>query len=313
MQLVSFLSGLEKNSLYAHPFICFTGTESLPILFVSVFLERLRNVHHYSVHTIDSNNFSFEGLLEQSSMSFLGQQSLYWLGNLQSLDTKNRQKCMQYCAQYQGPNTLIAFNSDTTFFSRPDAIVELPAEVNFALYVKLAGWLYPEYKNWDKGFSKQVFSLHTKIPLDTALLLMHYQRVLGGQVDSFFSEWFESIVMPESSLFMLSSLLFAKDAQKFFHMWVTIKDTYPLPFWIAFWSEQVFRAYHFIGYKKSKQLLHAKKIAYRLPYSFIQKDWMNVSLDSLQQIHHMMYELDFRYKNGASELYLDHVFGLFFV
>jgi hypothetical protein len=95
-------------------------------------------------------------------------------------------------------------------------------------------------------------------------------------------------------------------------MWVTIKDTYPLQFWIVFWSEQVFRAYHFIGYKKSKQLLHAKKIAYRLPYSFIQKDWMNLSLDSLQQIHHMMYELDFRYKNGASELYLDHAFSTFF-
>ena len=100
---------------------------------------------------------------------------------------------------------------------------------------------------------------------------MHYAKVLGANTDYFISAWLEKIITPERSLFTLSTYFFAKKAQLFFAEWKNIFGQYSEQFWIAFWSEQLWRAHHYVDYSKAKQFALAKKIGYRLPFTFMQR------------------------------------------
>ena len=108
----------------------------------------------------------------------------------------------------------------------------------------------------------------------------------------------DRIVAPDYSLFMLSTFFFGKKKKSFFALWLGVKDLYPEAFWTSYWSEQIFRAYGYSQYAKRQDFTKAKKIGYRLPFSFIQKDWRSVEQSALVKAHQSIYSADWHAKNS---------------
>jgi hypothetical protein len=119
------------------------------------------------------------------------------------------------------------------------------------------------------------------------------------------------VVAPAQSMFNLSTYLFQKNGDKFFELWKRIAESYSAPFWVAFWSEQLWRASMFVTLNKQRKYNDARKIAFRLPFSFINRDWHNYSADELAAAHDFIYRLDGRLKNGGSDIGLDLFYAQF--
>ena len=68
----------------------------------------------------------------------------------------------------------------------------------------------------------------------------------------------------------------------------------------------------FFTLMKQKKYAEAKKAQYKLPFSFINRDWSAYSLTTLRNAHHFLTNIDFRLKNGGSEIALEHFYTRFF-
>ncbi|MBA2306801.1 hypothetical protein H0W26_01550 [Candidatus Dependentiae bacterium] len=110
--------------------------------------------------------------------------------------------------------------------------------------------------------------------------------------------------MVEQSLFTMAQYFLAQQPTLFFQQWKQCSDTYPHEFWVAYWSELLWQAALFIMRAKSQGHVEAKKAAFRLPFSFINKDWQLYSADTFIAAHGFLYECDYGLKHG------EHSFGL---
>ena len=95
--------------------------------------------------------------------------------------------------------------------------------------------------------------------------------------------------------------------QQFFESWNSMSRDYSDLFWTTFWSEQLFKASAYISLNNGKNFLQAKRIAYRLPFSFIQKDWKMLKVHELAQAHNQLYAIDMNIKNGLNA-HLEHFY-----
>jgi DNA polymerase III delta subunit len=129
--------------------------------------------------------------------------------------------------------------------------------------------------------------------------------VLGKGSAQFSRDWLPDMIVPELSLFSLSQALFDRKPSSFFKLWKQFSQKYSVPFWITFWSEQLWRAYCYVRLQKNGKEAEAKKIGYRLPFSFLNRSWRNYTLEELKTYHHLLYEIDYQVKNGGSAYALD--------
>jgi hypothetical protein len=63
---------------------------------------------------------------------------------------------------------------------------------------------------------------------------------------------------------------------------------------------------------QQKKVVEAKKAQYKLPFSFINRDWSSYSLDELRDAHHCLATLDYQLKNGSSDIGLEYFYTKFF-
>lgn len=301
MDLLAFLQQENKTD---HPIICFVGND-YPALFFSPIKQKLKC--HIPLVTIDSITHEVE-LKSYLEMSFLGSKTLYWLSP-DLIDSNPH--LLPYLMHYQGPN-IISFFSQKPKSVENALIINLPSEINYALFLELFNILFPLYGKKSSHFIKNIFDNYSSLSLDSSYLLMQYCILVGNKSDIFMQEWLSSIVYPEKSLFTLSTYFFAKKGPLFFELWNKISEDYSELFWITYWSEQLFKAYAFIVLNNDNNFLQAKKIAYRLPFSFIQKDWKSISLIELQNAHDHLYQLDWNIKNGLSNNF-EHFYLKFFL
>ena len=56
----------------------------------------------------------------------------------------------------------------------------------------------------------------------------------------------------------------------------------------------------------------AKRISYRLPFSFINGGWKKINSEELKNAHHFIYNLDYNIKNGAGTYGLELLYSKFF-
>lgn len=69
-------------------------------------------------------------------------------------------------------------------------------------------------------------------------------------------------------------------------------------FWFAFWDEQVWQVTFSVTPAKTQGFDVTKK-AYRLPFSFINKDSKRFNADNLTQAYQFSYKLDNNLKNSV--------------
>ena len=304
MDLLNFLSQETIHS--ANTVFCFSGPK-YPALFFSIIKQKLKKI----LPLVSLDTLENEALLKAHlEMSFLGSQTLYWLSQ-DLIETYST--IVPYLVHYKGPNVVAFFTTKPLPASTDNiVIIEVPAEVNYQLFKELFTILYPTHAQKSSDLIKKVFKKYVKLTLDSSYMLMHYCILIGNKSDLFIQEWLTSIILPEKSLFTLSTYFFAKKSSLFFELWNSIASDYSEPFWTTYWSEQLFKAYAFIALSNNNNYIQAKRIAYRLPFSFMQKDWKSISLDELKNAHDHLYTLDWNLKNGLATNF-EHFYLNFFL
>ena len=294
ISLFQFLVSLEKRKNL--PAVVSFCAKVYPILFFRNLLFFLKN-NKFSIQNVNGI-FDEHGLHVLSTTLFLGQKKLYWLGNIDVLDVQNKKKIISFLSAYTGPHQLWFFSEKKLILNSCNIV--LPSSVYALEYNKLFHFFFKKKMSDKEGFpyilKEQAFTL------DTACLLMSYQQVIGRNIHIFCSTWLDRLVIPEKSLFALSEAFFAQKRDTFFQVWDYIGDTYPHPFWIAYWSEQFFRAYSYIYYMKNNEQASAKKSGFRLPFSFVNRDWRRITMRDIWQLHQLLYQIEYHFKNGNQKV-----------
>ncbi|MEX0940055.1 MAG: hypothetical protein WDZ41_01715 [Candidatus Babeliales bacterium] len=314
MDLQIFLSKASNRSFfYDSSVIIFSGT-SYPLLFCSLLQQKIRNITENNYCIIDLEQMDIEQFCAQVSMPFLGSTFIYWCGNIGSLDQNKIKIFLNFLSNYNGPHVICFFYEKTTEKMKKTWLaVELPAQIDQNLFYILYRFLLPNFSENKKNVLAILFEKQSSISLEVACLLMHYFSFLNkNTADYFMRHWFCKIVIPDKSLFTLSTYFFAKKSSAFLNTWQVLSTEYPAMFWLSFWSDQLFKAAHFVKLARKNDFLSAKKIAYRLPFPFIKKDWQLYQAVELMHAHHFLYDLDYHIKNGGSEIYLDLFYAQFF-
>ncbi len=290
------------------PVVALRGADYPHLLFPTIIQPLLaQKGQHFQV--LDPGSVPFATIQGQLAQSFLGQQLIFWLGNIDMVAKKDYEKLKSYLEQYVGPHTVFFFTVKE-FDSKECKTIELPQKLTMKeAYSLVQG--DEQFQFRVKTFINALYKLAGDLTFDQACIMMQYGALIGRQRSAFFKDWLPKIMVPETSLFTLSTHFFARKPKLFYKEWQKIKDNYPDMFWITYWSEQIWRASQYLKLRP-KNFAAAKRIAYRLPFSFINNDWKRVVPTQLTQVHHSLYAMDYDLKNGASGPLLDAWYGSWF-
>lgn len=300
MSFSQFVELLLTSNIERYSVFCFVA-KTYPLLYLA-FIKQLIEKQCGSLTTIDVSVMSVRELYSSLEISFLGQKNYFWLTNIQELNQKNRSTLIAYLQKYKGPNTLFLCESQELLGAENIELLEHIGHQDFEAYARACNTLPIK-----QAFFKEVFRRYPKLSLDSLALLMNYSQVISRPA-LFFDHWLPLIVESNCSLFALTTYFFGKNEEAFWPYWALIYHEYSDPFWTVFWGDQLFRAYSFITYTQKGKAADAKKIAYNLPFTFMQRDRKKVTRTELANAHQFIYDLDWNVKNG-----LHPHFQLFFL
>lgn len=243
------------------------------------------------------------------STTFLGATEIVWFGDVSVLDGATRTWALDFLSQYNGPHTIMCAVKPQDLPKETKAdVIECSEMFQKADIEELFQYLWARPA---EPFLNSIGLSFKTLSLDSLVLLGMYTTLLGAHTEEFMRTWFEKIVLPEESLFSLAQFFFARKKDHFFRAWLAVKDDHVVPFWTTFWSEQVWRAYHVITFRKQGDFVRAKQMSVRLPFSFLQRDWQTVSCKELNNAHDFLYGVDCRIKSGGSDNGLELFFDAF--
>jgi hypothetical protein len=313
MNFTEFITQSTPTIHFNRSVVCFTtSVDNIPILFISQLLTKIREQGHLLV-TIDLGETTYGQVISQLEMSFLGIKQIFWLRGIGLIDKKFNQAILNYVASYSGPNILcmIASSPDVAILKNAQ-FISLDIQITPRILEALALFLDKKITATHKEFFKVLCQKYEKFSFDQACMIISYVHVVGRMSDALLM--CDQIIDCEHSLFSLSEHFFAKSATRFFEMWYEFEQRYPSAFWCTFWSEQVWRAYYVYYFLNKNQPAAAKNIGFRLPFSFIQKDWKKTSLQELKNAHQYMYTIEIDFKNNSeAHIGLDLFFNKFFL
>ena len=252
---------------------------------------------------------SYQGTL---AMSFLGQTSRYWINSL-LLDAKARKVVYIDLANYAGPHQIWLFVETSVTLPKSTTSLEIILDQNLTTMILEVVKLLPVAANHYRVtlFLKKVQQLVGALTLDQLCLVAQYAVVMRD-ADEFNAELAAKLINSEQSLFELSRHFLFRDAAAFYRAWAVVGETYPIPFWLAFWSEQVFKATCFIQYQRQQEYQLAKQIGFRLPFDFMKSGWRYLAIERLRQVHSQLYQIDYEFKNGGTpEIALELLYAQF--
>jgi len=315
MKLIDFIDNVQKESFFnEHMIFHFTSKGEYPLIFFSFLLKKLKEIVPFEIEIINLDSKDLLGIKSKLSTTFLGQKKLYWLEDISSLKAKERAKWVEYIKQYNGPNLLGFFSDESIKLGKKKNVLvaQIDNFVDQKIFLKMVEFSSKLLtKSLAKIFSS-FFTSHKKITLDTSCMLMNYSFLVGRQHKEFCEKWLNKIITPEKSLFTLSQYFFDRNPKRFLQLWDDVKDDYSDQFWVTFWSEQVWRSCNVLQFIKARNMPEARKVSFRLPFSFMQRSWRNFSIDELKNAHKFLYSIDYSLKNGGDPFSLDLFFSRFF-
>lgn len=302
--------------LSKYPVVMYVGEGEYPLLFFMSFLRVLRDHKNCIVESIDVQEYGLDAAKLQLETSFLGLSTLYWLRAFDAFDEKKRKQWFKYVASYAGPNTLMFFVEDGHKIPiEKDEVflrVTLPHVVDGAFAAQLMEAFQVKPSQAGASMLARMFKRYKKISLDQLVHVMHYAPIVSSGSHEQVDELVREMIGAEQSLFTLGSLFFARQPESFFQLWSTEHDRFSYMFWCSFWSEQLLRATCYVHFTRGQNMLEAKKISSRLPFSFMQKDWKQYHTTELVRAHEYLYDIDFAIKNGSEAPLLDLFYAKFF-
>lgn len=308
---------LDPTVIRSRSVVCFRAYHNFPLLFFSALLQHMKKQNDGLVEIIDLSVHDFASVKGKLETSFLGQTVFYWLRNVSDSSAKIRKELLNYLSTYAGPNNVafFAYHTDVPRVEPRWLDVIIPEEIDRNQFVALATQMYGMQEAYARQSAPLLMNSQTaaSMQLDDACLLTQYAMLIGSKnISSFTQEWLDRLIKPKSSLFILAKHFFAKDARSFFPVWLHISKQYPIQFWIAFWSEQIWSAALYVSLMRKNDRMEAKKVAGRLPVTFLQKNWRDYSIRELKRAHDCIYAIDYAIKNGSSEIGLELFYSQFF-
>jgi hypothetical protein len=282
-----------------------------PTLFLSLFIGVCKREYSIPIVSINCSQGALDRFFHEMHMSFLGTEQTFWLKGLESLNQEDYKLLWDFLCSYRGPHTVICFAHDITSLDNSSvvSIVEC-SNLEQQEYMTVCAFFNSSPSLINHDFSDLLFERAATVSVEEACLLMYYQALLGKQQHDFFNNWFDKIIASKRSLFVLSRYFFAKDAREFFRELKRISSEYPLEFWVSYWAEQLWQAVAYMQSNKSTS--HEKRNTnYRLPYSFLQRDWKLSTQRELVAAHSFLYELDYAVKHGCKNQDLDLFYAKF--
>ncbi len=301
MELKNWLSTITHET--HDPVIFFTGS-SYPSLFFSTLIH-FRNQHNPGSAIMVDPHMDPALLHAQLQASFLGLTQWYSFRSVEDdslLDDNSLWRT--FLSSYRGPHTILCFSPRIVDPAPHWTIITIPDAIDYQTALQL--YALVQSGNSLIPFIDKLFVYSNVIGVDQFLLLLQYGMLAGKNVDQFFMDWLPQLVISQSSFFALSQAFFSKQPRQFLRQWAKLAPLYPAHYWITYWSEQIWRATCYVRLQKQAQEDEAKKIAYRLPFSFINRDWRQFSVPELMAAHEQLYDIDFKVKNGGSETALDY-------
>lgn len=307
MKLEKLLHSKNVQHVKNSSVICLHAKE-YPLLFCREFIAYLGALEKCMIISSQMGSDNIGHSIASLNTSFLGQKSWYWLHSDRHLLKKAYDTWHHFLRHYTGPNTLIFFTDKLpTKLPSHWFVITLPDAINKTNFQLISAMLECTYRDSHSHIFKKVRT----ISLDRAVLLSNYLELIGKDTYAFFDTWFWDVVNADVSLFGLSQTLFERKARQFFSEWQQVNHLYAPQFWISFWSEQFWRAYHYVRLQKENKRLEAKKIGFRLPFSFLNTDWRNCSLNELQRAHNQLYTIDYHLKQGGNQMGLEILYAQF--
>lgn len=312
MELTEFFKNFSSICAHRYPIICFTGKE-----YQSLFFEKLQKFFEQqtgqSIKKINTEQDLAEVQVALAS-TFLGQTHWYSLGNLGAISSKKkRADYLRFVISYKGPHRLLVFIPEADKTTIPADLIECEIQATYTSdQVKKISILYEDEKPEVAAyFFSKLYRIKKEYSLDQLCLLKEYAKLLGKNMNEFFNEWIEKLIVSDVSLFHLSQLFFEKNAAEFFSKWQQVRENYSDQFWTSYFSEQLFKAYFVVehgGFVPSDQ----KQLQFGLSFSFLKHDWKLYGARELKYAHQKMYEIDLSLKSGGSPYQLDSFFISFF-
>ena len=295
--------------------LCFTSSE-YPAAFCTAFFNFIRKDKALTnefqrVDIVGREKRELYGLLGQAGF---GSSLFFWLGNISDeRESKSAAVFKQYLCSYQGPHSAAFFIATSDIPTQLQAtIIQLPTMLDMQEFIMLAHW----FGNFDINKKIPLFEslfYNRKQSLQECVLLMDYVALASLKYKNTFSAYLQALYAPEKSLQQLAECFFEKKEKDFFILWGKIEQEYPPIFWVMFWTEQVWRAFHVSQFMNKKQFILAKKMSFRLPYSFISKGWQRVQMIELLQCYEFLYQIDYAVKTGSTfcsqDLFFAHYFA----
>lgn len=310
MVLIDFLARMKQMTTMQEHVICFSGREYPLLFFYYLFLFFKKSGH--PVETINcgiTDTVTIKNMF--STLSFSGRMT-YWLADFYQLSEKKQEELVTYLSGYQGPHSILFFcNKNLVSKLSQQSLITLPDTITLHDFTAVRSLLHDNSQN-KTDFTSQIVPYMDLLSLDSLCLLVHYELVLSKNSDDFFSQWITRIIDSKNSLFVLSQYFFAKKEKQFFRQWANLSEQYAPVFWPTYWADQCWRAYIYCELMQQKNYIEAKKAQYKLPFSFINRDWSLYKLDELRSMHHFLYEIDFKLKNGGSDIGLEYFYTEFF-
>jgi hypothetical protein len=309
MKLIEFLNqSKQKEFWHGSSVVCFKG-ESYYFLFFSALFDFLgkKELLPATRKNIFITDIDKSKLFASLQQSFLGQTYFYWLGEYTvSSKDKNKLQMLDFLVKYKGPHNIAFFLNtekltikNLSLYKKVD-FIEVENKVDkdlFQVFLK-----FFEYKISSKKLGLIRKLLQTSaVSLDQVCILLQYLGLINDKMVDGFSQYLSSIISKEQpSLFLLSQHFFQRQAEPFFGIWSKLYKDYPDMFWISFWSEQIWKAYNVVKFLREKNFTQARSMSFRLPFTFINRDWKNFSLNELAKLYQFLYNIDFAIKTGSN-------------
>jgi hypothetical protein len=296
------------------PVTCFVA-HSYPYQFMRKVLTKLEADGCVSIprSRVQLSTQDAKALLPLLQQTILGQASFFWLGDVEDGFTqKNRDLLLTGLNDYAGDNRIALFVQEIPSKASVHTI-QLPIEINADDGLALTKMFAPKiFDNpYKKGVVEALLNQNQQVPLNLFMSILDGLDLVHIKNLDDFVRYLTPMLPLNSELSKLSQAFFKRD-RNFFKHWSDLSAEYPPVFWLAFWSDQWWRAFHLITFAQKKNIVLAKKMGFKLPYSFITKDWQLYQPGYFQNLLSQLYVIDYNIKRGHSFCFFDFLYAQHF-
>lgn len=318
MDFLSFLSQASEQRFWLQRRrFCFVS-EAYPLTFFNILFKKLeqKNILPAPYQRIFLESTEKKLLQATLQQSILGSYSFFWLGSLsEERESKSLQELAATLLAYQGPHTVAYFiESDSKLMpKKADDIIQLQTDLNIESFITLVQFFDITFDAKKMSLIRTLFNHNNTISLDVCWMLINYLELISSKYIEDYTIYLANLVGRAPSLSVLSEHFFSKNSQQFFALWPKIQKEYPDMFWIIFWAEQMWKAHYVTSFLHAKDFVQAKRMSFRLPYSFINRDWKKSSSKEFAQAYTFLYHMDYALKTGSSFCSLDLFYMNYFM